>query len=565
MYPLQNVKQQAVNGLRKAIGKGFTVSGAQLEVPPKADMGDLAFPCFQLAKEQGRNPAEIATELAAKMAPTELIERITSTGPYVNFFLNRSELTEAVLETIDEMSDKYGTSTVGEGTKVLIEYASLNTHKEFHVGHIRNVVLGQSLINIYEANGYDVQRVCYLGDIGAHVAKVIWALVNLYPSEKFEKETRAKRLGEIYAEATQYLAEHPEVKEDIDEVQRKLEARDPELTKLWKETRQWSIDYLKKGFAMFNAEPEHWYFESEVEQPGKDMVKQMLVDGVAKKSEGAVIVDLEEEGLGAFLILKSDGSSLYSTKDLALAYKKREDLSPDRQLFIVDERQAHHFKQLFATLKRLGFKNFMHHVSYDFVTLADGAMSSRKGNVVTLDETIQKMTEVLKQETAERHEDWKEKKVEEVAKAIALASITFMMLRQDPKTLITFEEKEAMSFDGFTGPYVLYAIARIERILEKADAKPVIGELKEAIELEIGKKLSEYPEVVADAALEYNPSKIAHYVFELAKLSAEYYHEVRILDGEEKMLSARLALLEGIKQTLENGLELLSISSVKEM
>jgi arginyl-tRNA synthetase len=568
-YVLDTARGEVIAALNKWTPKGYVPHLEELETPPDKKMGDFAFPCFELAKLEKRSPVELATELAAKIGPTDHIEKIESAGPYVNFYLASKVLTEETLDQVTKMGDKYGQSEYGKGKKVLIEYAALNTHKLFHVGHIRNVTLGQSLINLYRAIGYDVISSTYIGDIGAHVAKVIWLIEKDDLMEELRADSnRANRLGDLYVEATKRVKDNESLKEEVDETLRRLEDKDSALIKIWKETREWSLTELKKGFSLFHALPENWMFESEVEEPGKQIVKQMLIDGIAKKSEGAVIVDLEDEGLDVFLALKSDGSSLYATKDLALAYKKKEQFNPDRQLFVVDERQAFYFKQLFAVLKRLGFTKHLHHVSYDFVTLEDGAMSSRKGNIVTLDETIEKMTAALAEETRSRHKDWRDKKVTETAESIALAAITFMMLRQDPKALITFKEDEAMSFDGFTGPYLLYTFARIQRILETAPKvkKSNMGKLSHDIETELVKLLAEYPDIVESAATHYNPASLAKWLFSLAKKFAEYYQEVRILDDEDtERMAARLTLLKAVQQVVKSGLGLLTIEPVNEM
>lgn len=568
MYPIFEAKKQVVTSLKKAIGKGFTVISEELEYPPNSEMGDFAFPCFILAKEQKRNPVEIATELAAKIGPTDLIEKAVAVGPYVNFHLAKGALMNSVLEAIVENGKNYGDNEFGSGKHILIEYAQPNTHKEFHIGHLRNVTLGQSLANILLANGYEVTPVAYIGDIGAHVAKVIWALTTTHEDEEFIEETRAKRLGEIYSEATRAIEENPELKSEVDEVQRKLEAGDSELVKLWKKTRQWSLDEFAEIYEELNIKPKKWYYESEVEQPGKDLVKKMLTDGIARKSEGATIVDLENEDLGIFLILKSDGSSLYATKDLALAYLKEEEFEPDRQLFVVDVRQSLYFEQLITTLKKMGFVASLEHIGYDMVTLPEGAMSSRKGNVVTYKNLRDEMVKVLEEETRKRHEDWSEKQISKIAKSISLASMAFVMLRQDPKTTITFDQKEAMSFDGYTAPYILYTIARISRLSEKTKIKAKNNPelLKGELEISIAKSLMFYPEIVQEAAREYSPAKIAQWAFEISKLFAEYYHETRIIDEDEpELTSARLFLAQSVAQTLKHALELLTIDSVDEM
>lgn len=567
-----SVKQDAIKeiltSLKKAIGSGFEASNDVLETPPDRTMGDLAFPCFQLAKLQERNPIEIATEIAAKIGPTELIADVSSNGPYVNFSFNDVVLAERVLTEIKKEKNNYGNSKTGEGKKVLVEYAQPNTHKEFHVGHVRNALYGQAVVNLMKANGYETVAASYIGDVGAHVAKALWGMKKFHDGEEFPKEERARKLGAIYTEATKYIEEHEEAKEEVAEVQREIEAGNDPWFSLWKETRQWSLDAFKKNFAELGVKPDVWHFESEVEEPGKELVKKMLTDGIATKSQGATIVDLEDQNLGAFLVLKSDGSSLYATKDLALAFQKEEKFHPDRQIFVVDVRQSLYFEQLFATLKKMGFTKQLTHLSYDMVNLPEGTMSSRSGNVVLFEDLRNEMVEHLLTETKKRHEDWNEKQVAQVAHTVALSGLMFMMLRQDPKSIITFDIKEAMSFDGFTGPYILYTIARIESIKKKSKIKPKINAelLTHQTEKKLIRQLVEFPEVIREVGISFEVSDIAHWAFDTAKIFAEYYHEVRVIDEENKdMTAARLALIDSTQKVLIQAMHLLGIEVLEEM
>lgn len=568
MYTKDTAKKEALTALKKALGKTFSVNADMLVTPPNLALGDLAFGCFALAKGQGRNPAEIATELAAKIAPTSLIVKITSAGPYVNFAFNDATFARSVLTDVATKKKRYGHGVTGKGKKVLVEYAQPNTHKEFHIGHIRSSLYGQSVVNLVRANGYETIAASYIGDIGAHVAKAIWGFKKFFGDATIAKADRARTLGEAYTQATQYADEHAEVKEEFADVQRKLEAEEEPWFSLWRETREWSLESFRMIFKELGVVPDVWYYESDVEQPGKELVKKMLTDGIAKKSQGATIVDLEDEKLGVFLALKTDGSSLYATKDLALAYRKEKDYAPDRQIFVIDVRQSLYMKQLFATLKRMQFQPELVHLGFEVVTLPDGAMSSRKGNIVKYEDLRDTLVAKITEETTARHADWKPKKIAQNATAIAMAGMKFMMLRQDPATQITFDMDEALSVEGFTGPYVLYTVARINSIEAKADMPPLLlGEkLTHPIERAMLRKIADYPGDVTKAGQSFNVALIAQEAFALAKLFAEYYHEVRILEDEDKQrLAARLALLYAVRQTLMNACALLGLDTVKEM
>ncbi len=561
-------RKEVFTALKKALGKTFTLTADMIVSPPKPGFGDLCFPCFTLAKGMSRNPAEIATELAAKIGPSKMIKKITSAGPYVNFTFDDEAFGAHVLDDVAKAKKRYGRGTTGKGKRVLVEYAQPNTHKEFHVGHLRNAIYGQSIVNLVSANGYDTIAAAYIGDIGAHVAKAIWGFKKFYGEEAVAKENRAKVLGDAYTKATQYIDDHPDAKEEISDIQRKLEAEEQPWLGLWKETREWSLDEFRKVFAELGVKPGVWYFESEVEKPGKELVRKMLTDGIAKKSEGATIVDLADENLGVFLVLKTDGSSLYATKDLALALQKDRDYAPDRQIFVIDVRQSLYMKQLFATLKRLDFHKELVHVGYEMVTLPDGAMSSRKGNIVRYDELRDAMFQTLVDSTKLRHPEWKEKAVNTNALTLALAAMKFMMLRQDPGKILVFDMEEAMATDGFTGPYILYTIARINSLhgKTKVSAFPLASALTDPQEVQLLRKVSEYPDIVAQAGTEMRPSLVCLYAFELAQMFSRYYAEVHMIDEDQPSLTAaRLGLADIVSSTLTNAMELLNIQVVKSM
>lgn len=568
MYAKQEATKEIVTALKKVIGKKYAVSIASLSKPPNAAMGDVAFGCFEFAKGEKRNPAEIATELAAKIQPGKWFSKAVAVGPYVNFTFADAVFGEKVLKDIKKMKATYGNGVIGKGKKVLIDYAQPNTHKEFHVGHLRNGLYGQSVIHVLGANGYETIAASYIGDAGAHIAKCLWALKKFHEGEKFSVEERAEKLGAIYTEASQYIEEHPEAKEEVAEVQRKIEAGEEPWASLWKETREWSLADFKRVFAELGIKPDVYYFESEVEEEGKGLVRKLLTDGIARKSEGAVIVDLEEEKLGVALVLKSDGSALYATKDIPLAWRKEEQFHPDRQIYIVDVRQSLYFQQLFAILRRMGFTKQLTHLSYDLVVLPDGAMSSRKGNIATYDDLKEKMVAAFVEETAKRHEDWSKKKVESTALALSLASIKFMMLRQDPQSILTFDMKEAMSFDGFTGPYLLYTVARMESLKAKTKIKPAIDAVKltSPEEKSLIRALAQFPELVEKTASTYQISSILQWAFDTSKTFSEYYHNVHIVEeAEPQATAARLGLVEAVKTTLQRALALAGIETVKEM
>lgn len=568
MYALSAAKKEAYTALRKALGKKVTVTIDMLLTPPKPEYGDLSFPCFELAKGLKRNPAEIAAEVAAKIGPTKFIKEVTSVGPYVNFRFDEAAFAERVLQDVNKMKGRYGKSTTGKGKRVLIEYANPNTHKEIHVGHLRNFSLGASIVNILRLNGYEVIPVSYINDLGNNVAKCLWGLEKLHPGEEPPADNRLNYLGRIYTEANATIADDETKKAEVSEIQRQLELMEGEWVPLWKKTQKWSLDGLKEIFDQFGLELDHIYLEHQLIDDTHNIVKRLLTEGVAKMSEGAVIVDLEEQGLGVNLLRKSDGTLLYNAKDLALAYKKEGDYDADRLVIIVDNRQSLAMRQLIATLKLMGFPGDVQHLSYDMVTLPDGAMSSRKGNIVRWSDMYDAMFTNLSKETSARHPDWSSRKVAATAKTLAIASVKFVMLRQDPEKVLTFDMEEAMAAEGYTAPYVLYTVARIHTLLNKAEIAPEerANLLTHALERSLLKAIAKFPDVIHAAGATYRASAIAQYAFELSQEFARYYEAVRILDdNNHDRVAARLGLLDAVRQTLSNAMGALGIEVVKEM
>jgi arginyl-tRNA synthetase len=568
MYTLEKARKEAIVSLKKTLGKKFSVSTDMLTTPPDATMGDLAFGCFALAKGQGRSPVEIATEMAAHLEPSSLISKISSAGPYVNFHLNKPNFASSVLADTAKLKKRYGNSLTGKGKKVLVEFANLNTHKEIHVGHLRNLALGEAVTRVLKAAGYDTTPIAYINDLGNNVARCLWGLKYLHPNEEPPVKKRLNFLGSVYSAAVNAIGENELKRAEVSSIQHELEDMKGEWVALWKQTQKWSADGLKQVYDEFGITLEHIYWEHELIDETQAVVKKLLTDGIAKMSQGAVIVDLEDENLSVNLLRKTDGTLLYNAKDIALAYRKEADYHADRSIIVVDTRQTLAFKQLSATLKRMGFPREVMHLGYDFVTLPEGAMSSRKGNIVSWEDLRDAMTEKLVSTTKERHEAWKEKKITVHAMTLTLAAIKFMMLRHDAERPIVFDMDEAMSVEGFTGPYLLYTIARIYSIETKADMPSLLlGEqLTHPLELMLLRSVADFPGVVAKAAATFQVSIVAQEAFALARTFAEYYHEVRILeDADHDRRGARLALIAAVRQTLMNGCELLGIETVKEM
>jgi arginyl-tRNA synthetase len=567
MYALDRAKQEIAD-LLNAIEPALAAKTGDLVKPPQEGMGDLAFPCFAAAKALGKSPAAIAADVAARLQPSGLVA--SASGPYLNFSFDRAAFAASVLADVAAAAESYGDAPP-TGEKVMVEYFSPNTHKEVHIGHLRNMALGLAVVRLYRAAGHVVVPTTYVGDVGAHVAKCLWALQKFHGGE-VPAEGRGKFLGGVYAEATRLVEEKPEYKEEIAEVQRLLESRNPGWEKLWRETRDWSLEEMHHICSEFGIEFERWYLESEGEEPGKQLVKEMLASGLATVSQGATVVNLEDEGLGVFLVLKSDGSSLYSTKELALAklkFAEYPDLSAS--VTVVDMRQAQYFRQFFATLRRMGFMKSMRHLAYEFLTLKDGAMSSRKGNIVTYQELRDEVKARAADEARTRHPDWDEAKIQENAWTVAEGGMKFWLLKQGIERPIVFDVSAALAFDGFTGPYVQYAYARLASILRKAgvDATPSndVPTTDDPFEYRLARLVADLPDTVLAAAATSNPATLAQYAFDLAEGVNAFYRDVPVLAAEvgEADRARRLALAAAARTALARALWLLGIRAPEEM
>lgn len=568
MNALIEAKQSIAVELKKALGQNLNITPSELEVPPDTSLGDLAFPCFVPAKGLGKNPAELAKELAKSIKPHNLIAEVSAAGPYVNFRLSTSAFGKLVIDQIQKDKNAYGISDAGKGVRVMVEYAQPNTHKQIHVGHLRNFFVGHSVVEILRRNGYEALPTSYINDLGAHVATCLYGLSEFFGSERPKKrEERIALLAKAYQKGTEAALENPEAKKAISAIYKDLEELKGPYYKDWKITRKWSLEYFEAIFKELGLPIDIWYFESDLIDETKTIIEELIEKGIAAHSEGAWIVDLQEENLGVNLLVKSDGTLLYNAKDLGLARQKEEDHHPKKSLYIIDARQSLAMQQLFTTLKRMGFSHDLQHLSYEFVTLKGGAMSSRKGNVITYTDFRDAMIKMAMRETQRRHPDWSDAQLDTAAKGIAFAAMHFGMLKQDLDKKIVFDLDEAVSFEGATGPYLLYSYARIESVLKKAPAKLGVfdaSQLTHASEHALLLHLAQFPLMVFDTGVDLKVSRIAQYTFDLCKAFSEYYNEVPIL-SDETYVGTRLGTVRAVQQVLENCFSLLGIKPLREM
>ncbi len=554
------------NKIAKLIAKEIKLSVVEIEnlieIPPMFEMGDFAFPCFGLAKSLKKNPLIIAEDLVKKIRkklPRE-ISNVDFKGAYINFFIDKKILAEDVLAKVKKKN--FGENNLGKGKKIVIEFSQPNTHKAFHVGHIRGTSLGESLARIFEIEGNKVVRVNYSGDTGMHIAKWIWCYRKYHAKEKLKGDETW--IAGIYVDAVKRLENNENFQKEVDEINRKIESKkDKEINDLWEKTRVASIQSWDKIYSELGVRFDKHYFESEFDNGGKKVAEDLLKKNIAKKDD-AIFMNLKKYNLGVWVLLRRDGTVLYSAKDIALAYKKVKDFFADRYLVVVGDEQKMHFEQLVKTLELAKFpkSKVCAFLTFGMVRFPEGKMSSRNGQNVLYSDFSSEVFNVAKEGLEARSCGGKD--IDERASKIAIAAIKYSMLKQDPKRVMIFDSKKALAFEGDTGPYLLYSYARASSIVRKAKSKKIVKiiDLKNP-EIKLLKKIDGFEDVVARAYENLAPNLIANYCFELAQMFNEFYHSCPVLGSDEE--GFRLKLVDAFRVTLGKGLSLLGIETIEEM
>ena len=551
-----------------------------LERPPKEISADLAFPCFSLAKILKKSPYEVANDIFSKSKPSGLISSIEASGPYVNFFANWEKIGPLLLK--ESLRPAFGKPKKTR-ERIMVEFAHPNTHKAFHIGHVRNIALGESVCRILEFSGSRVIRANYQGDIGPHVAKTIWGIQNL--GLEVPKKEKGLWLGNIYSEASKRLEGNEDLEKQVREINKALYSGDKSLLSVWKKTRQWSLQYFEGIYRDFGVRFDRLYFESEVEKKGVRISESLVEKKIAKLSDGSIILDLNNHGLGIFVLVTRDKTPLYSAKDFALALLQEKEFHPSRIIHIVGSEQNLHFMQLFKSLEKINpliaKKEF--HMSYGLVTLSSGKMASRTGNVITYDdlkeEAVSRSLAVSKQHSDKNSFEPTSKKVSDLklAENIGLGAIKYDMLRQSPEKNIVFDWNQALSLEGNSAPYLQYTFARASSIIRKAKPNTSLRTRKSEVvstpekasplthekEIILLKRLAQFPEAIHTASRDLRPHYIANYAYELASEFNDFYQNVRVLDVPEK--PARLALVRSVQHVLKTCLFLLGIDAPESM
>lgn len=561
------MKNQIVNLLSQNIEVLTSEEISQLiEIPPKPEMGDFAFPCFRLAKSYRKAPPMIAQDLKESIGDQAFLSEIKVVGGYLNFYVDKAQYAQQIIDKYTNVTD-YGCSDQGKDKTICIDYSSPNVAKNFHVGHLRTTIIGNSLYKIFSKLGYKVVRINHLGDWGTQFGKLIVAYKK-WGSREAVEEKGIEELMDIYVKFHEEAEKDDSLNDEARAWFLKMEQGDEEALEIWQWFRDISLKEFMRVYNILGMEFDSFAGESFYRDKTADVIKRLTDDGLLKESQGAMIVPLEEYDMPPCIVAKKDGSSIYATRDLAAILYRKATYNFDRCLYVTGLEQKLHFAQVFKVIELMGndyAKNLVH-IPYGLVSLKSGKISSRKGNVIfaedLLRESINKTTSIIE----EKNPDIPDK--EEVAKQVGIGAIIFNDLYNQRIKDVIFDWNKLLNFDGETGPYVQYTYARASSVLRK------IGEVPNTIdytlltdEASIGllKEIERYPQVIKDAAERYEPSVIARYSIDLAHAFNKFYHECQINVEDETTKYTRTNVVKIARYIIKDALSLLGIQCPEQM
>ena len=536
-----------------------------LEQPKSSDLGDIAFPAFSLAKIERKAPQAIAADIAEKIDASHF-EKVVATGPYVNFFLDKSQISDQVIKSVIEAGADYGQQDEGHGGNITIDLSSPNIAKPFSVGHLRSTVIGDAISNIYKKMGYNTIKINHLGDWGKQFGLLMVAYKKWGSKEAVEANP-IDELLKLYVRINAEIENDPALDEEGRLWFKKLEDGDPEATELWQWFRDESLVEFNRIYKLLGVEFDSLNGEAFYNDKMDEAVQILEEKGLLKESKGASIVELDDVNLPPAMIKKSDGATLYITRDIATAIYRARTYNFVKNIYAVGQEQSNHFRQLKAVLKKMGFdwSDDMIHVDFGLVTKNRQKLSTRKGNIILLEPTLQEAISRAKAQIEEKNPELENK--EEVAHAVGVGAVKFYDLKTDRRNGYDFDLEAMVSFEGETGPYVQYAYARIQSILRKANFTPSADatySLNDPESWEIIKLLQDFARVVKRAAENYDPSLTAKYAINLAQAFNKYYAHTRILD-ESPERDSRLALSYSTAVVLKEALRLLGVDAPEKM
>lgn len=539
-----------------------------LEIPPQEDMGDFAFPCFQLAKIFRKAPNIIAQEVAEKIKKTDFVSKTAAMGPYVNFFIDRTMFVSEMLKQVSV--DNYGSSEIGCGKTICIDYSSPNVAKNFHVGHLRTTLIGNAIYRIYKKLGYRVERINHLGDWGTQFGKLIVAYKK-WGSKEAVEQNGISELMKIYVKFHEEAEKDNTLNDEARAWFVKMEQGDEEALSIWEWFKDISLIEYKRIYELLDVDFDSYAGESFYRDKTSAVVDELKKKGMLKESEGAFIVDLEKYDMTPCLIMKKDGSSIYATRDLAAIFYRKKTYDFEKCIYVTGMEQKLHFAQVFKVVELMGYewaKTDLIHVPYGLVSLEGGKLSTRSGNIIYAEDILRESVSKIKEVINDKNPDLQDK--EEVAKMVGIGAIIFNDLYNQRIKDVTFSWDKIHSFDGETGPYVQYTYARAASVLRKTGITDVPEEidsflLTDEASVSLLKELIRFPEVVETAAERLEPSVVARFVMSVAQAFNHFYHENQCNVEDEKLKRARVKLVIIAKKAIKDGLDLLGMKCPEQM
>ena len=560
-------KQQIATQLAPLLGWEEQQVVNALEIPPDNQLGDLAFPCFPLARELRKAPPLIAADLAARLELPPVVQQVRAIGGYLNFYLAPHQLAKQVLQAIATTGDRFGSSNQGAGKNVVIDFSSPNIAKPFGVGHLPTTMIGNSLSRLYQALGYNVIRVNHLGDWGTQFGALIVAYLNWGQSDPLLEEP-VQKLYRLYVRFHQEEEGNPALRDEARAWFKRLEGGDPEARRLWNLFCGTSLGILQQLYQRLGVEFDYYTGESFYVDMLPATIERVKSAGITEMSDGALIVPLGDD-LPPCLLRKSDGATLYATRDLAALFYRHDHFQPDRIIYVVAMDQSLHFQQLKLVLYKMGldWSDSVVHIPFGLVRLPEGKMSTRRGQMVLFEDLLVEAKLRIDEIIALKNPTLPDR--DQVAERVAMGAIIFNNLKNSRIKDIIFDWNEMLNFDGETGPYLQYTYARCASVLRKADGTGAVVDDTRGVTDEssqaVLKLLSQFPEAIERAANFYEPSTISRYVLDLAQAFNRFYHNCRILGEAPAVEQSRLALVHAVATVLKRGLELLGLQAPEQM
>ena len=564
-----DLKEEIAEKISKIIN--VKIAREYIETPPDSNMGDYAFPCFRLAKELKKSPQLIAEEIKNKIETDNIIEKIETASGYLNFYINKLELSKIVLNEIASKKEQYGSSLIGNGKNVVIDYSAPNIAKPFHIGHLRSTVIGGALYRIYKFLGYNSIGINHLGDYGTQFGKLIEGY-KLWHDEYNIDENPIDELTKIYIRINEECKKDEEVLNRCRENFRQLEIGNEEYVELWKKFRDLSIKEFQRIYDMLDSKFDSWNGEAFYIDKMQEVIDKLEATGKLVESEGARVIDLEDKGMPPCIICKSNGSSIYATRDLAAILYRARTYDFEKALYVTSYEQALHFKQIFEVSKLLGldekYTNNLIHVPFGMVHLKTGKMSTREGNIIKLEDLLNESIQRAKKIIENKNPELENK--DEVAKKVGIGAVIFNDLSNSRIKDEIFDWDTLLNFQGETGPYVQYIYVRTKSILEKAGYIPEIKDvdgtaLQDEASIKVLKLLYNFGDVVLQSAEKNEPSIVARYLIDLSQSFSNFYTVNKVITEDKKTQDARLYLTYACGLVIKTGMELLGIKMPNKM